>query len=216
MVELISVALAWIAYGTLHSLFASLHFKNWFNQTWPAAMRAYRIGFNLSAMLLLMPVLWLTHRFQGEPLWGVPAWMSWPAAMVVVANFLWSMKWYDGSSFLGLRQWRDHVGPDDEPEAFRISPLHRHVRHPWYALGLLGMWTRDLNAAWLVAAIIITIYLLIGSRMEENKLIALYGDAYRRYRSLVPGLLPRPGRSLSADEAQVLEHLAQENFHSAR
>jgi protein-S-isoprenylcysteine O-methyltransferase Ste14 len=83
------------------------------------------------------------------------------------------------------------------------------VRHPWYALGLLVLWTRDLNAAWLVAAIAITVYLLIGSRLEENKLIAFYGDAYRRYRRRVPGLVPLPGRSLSAREAGELQTLAR-------
>lgn len=215
MPEFIVIALAWIAYGTLHSLFASLCFKRWFNAHWPGAMRAYRLGFNLVALLLLLPVLNLTHGFQGEALWRVPDWIAWPAAAIVIAGFAWSMRWYHGPTFLGLRQWRDHAGPDDEREAFRLSPLHRHVRHPWYSLGLLWIWTRDLNAAWLVAACVITLYLLIGSRLEENKLIALYGEAYRRYRARVPGLLPIPGRSLSDAEAQTLESLAQRDFHSA-
>ena len=216
MIDLALIALAWLAYGALHSLLASLRCKHWFHTRWPAALRAYRLGFNLSALLLLAPVLWLTHGFRGEVLWDVPGWIAWPAAILAVIGFAWSMKWYDGATFLGLRQWRDQVGPDDEREAFRLSPLHRHVRHPWYALGLLLLWTRDLNAGWLVAACAITLYLLIGSRLEENKLIALYGEAYRRYRARVPGLLPLPGHSLSSSDARALEHLARDNFHPAR
>lgn len=211
MTALALIALAWLAYGALHSWLASVGTKQWIAARWPNVMPAYRLGFNLSATLLLLPTLWLTHRYSGEPLWVVPGWIAWPAAAVSLAGFAWSMKWYDGATFLGLRQWRDQVGPDAEREAFILSPLHRHVRHPWYALGLLLLWTRDLNAAWLVAAGAITLYLVIGSRLEENKLSALYGDAYQRYRKRVPGLIPVPGRSLSADEARALEHAAKHN-----
>jgi protein-S-isoprenylcysteine O-methyltransferase Ste14 len=207
--ELGLIALAWLAYGALHSWLASHRFKQRIAARWPAAMPAYRLGFNLSATLLLVPVLWFTHRYVGEPVWSVPAWIAWPALAIALAGFAWSMKSYDGATFLGLRQWRKRIGPDAEREAFTLSPLHRHVRHPWYALGLLLLWTRDLNAAWLVAASAITFYLLIGSRLEENKLIALYGEAYRRYRQRVPALIPLPGRALSADEARALEALAR-------
>jgi protein-S-isoprenylcysteine O-methyltransferase Ste14 len=215
MTELALIVLTWLAYGALHSWFASNRLKHWVASRWPAAMPGYRLGFNLSATLLLVPVLWLTHRHPGDPLWVVPGWIAWPAVAIALAGFAWSMKWYDGANFLGLRQWRDRIGPDAEREAFTLSPLHRHVRHPWYALGLLVLWTRDLNAAWLVAAIAITVYLLIGSRLEENKLIAFYGDAYRRYRRRVPGLVPLPGRSLSAREAGELETLARHTPPSA-
>jgi protein-S-isoprenylcysteine O-methyltransferase Ste14 len=208
MPNLILVAIAWLLYGILHSLLAGNGMKQWVAAHWPKTTPLYRLGFNIAAGLLLLPPLWLTYRDPGAAIWVVPSWISWPALVVAVGGFMWSMRWYDGATFLGLRQWRDHVGPDDEYEAFRISPVHRHVRHPWYALGLLFLWTRDLNAAWLVAAAAITIYLIIGSRLEENKLIALYGDAYRRYRDRVPALLPLPWRSLSTDEARELQTLA--------
>lgn len=209
MAELAFIVVAWLAYGALHSWLASHTTKQWVASRWPGALPGYRLGFNLGATLLLVPVLWLTYRYGGPVLWVVPGWIAWPALAISVAGFAWSTRWYDGATFLGLRQWRDRVGPDAEREAFTLSPLHRHVRHPWYALGLLFLWTRDLNAAWLVAAIAVTLYLAVGSRLEENKLIALYGEAYRRYQRRVPGLIPIPGRSLGPDEAGELEALAR-------
>jgi protein-S-isoprenylcysteine O-methyltransferase Ste14 len=59
-----------------------------------------------------------------------------------------------------------------------------------------------MNAAWLVSAIAITLYFAIGSWFEERKLIAIHGDAYRRYRDKVPALLPLPWKFLSAEEAK--------------
>lgn len=61
-----------------------------------------------------------------------------------------------------------------------------------------------MNAARLVSALAITAYFVIGSRLEEQKLIARFGEAYRRYRDRVPGLLPRPWRTLRREDARRL------------
>ena len=200
--ELLPVAVAWAGYGALHSWLASRSMKRWVVARWPRVLPAYRLLYNLLAVALLALPLWLTRQASGEPLWIWPAWISWPVAIGVAAAFLWSLRWYDGAAFLGLRQWRTRQ--EGENEALVISPLHRHVRHPWYALGLLFIWTRDLDAAWLTTAVVVSLYLVVGSRLEEGRLIDLYGDVYRRYRQRVPGLIPLPGRSLTPQEAADL------------
>lgn len=213
--ELLWIAVAWLAYGALHSLFAAQSFKRKLERQWPALWSAYRLLFNVIAIALLLPVLWITHQFQGMPLWHVPSGIAWPALAIAVIGFLWSLNWYDGATFLGLRQWRDRLGPDGACDAFKLSPMHRYVRHPWYSLSLLLLWTRDLNAAWLLATAIVTLYFIIGSRLEETKLVARYGSAYRRYCRRVPALFPIPGRVLRADEAHMLETQAYQDFKSA-
>lgn len=213
ILELLLIACAWLAYCALHSWLAAAQAKSWVAQHWPAAWPAYRLLFNLLSVVLLLPVLWMTHAYAGDPLWHVPGWIAWPALVIAVGGFFWSLTWYDGATFLGLRQLRNRIGPDGECEAFKLSPMHRYVRHPWYTLGLLLLWTRDLNAAWLVAAVVVTLYLILGSRLEEEKLVARYGSAYRRYCRRVPGLLPLPGRSIRADEARMLETQAHQDFH---
>jgi len=212
ILELIIIACAWLAYSALHSWLAANQVKAWVERHWPAAWPAYRLVFNLLSVLLLLPLLWITQRYAGALLWRVPGWIAWPALVVAVTGFFWSLTWYDGATFLGLRQLRGRIGPDGECEAFKLSPMHCYVRHPWYTLGLLLLWTRDMNAAWLVAAVVITIYLIIGSRLEEEKLVARYGSAYRRYCRRVPGLLPLPGRFIREDEARMLETQAHQDF----
>jgi protein-S-isoprenylcysteine O-methyltransferase Ste14 len=213
MPDLVLIALAWAVYGAVHSWLASANLKRSMAALRPALMPAYRLIYNGLAVLLLLPPLWLTGRAEGAALWHWPAWIAWPAAALAVGGFLWSLRWYDGMDFIGLRQWRAQAADGGEHERLSLSPLHRHVRHPWYALGLLLLWTRDLNAAWLVTALVVTVYVVVGSRLEERKLEALYGEAYRRYRQRVPGLLPRPGRRLGAAEAAELERLAGRSGH---
>jgi protein-S-isoprenylcysteine O-methyltransferase Ste14 len=44
-----------------------------------------------------------------------------------------------------------------------------------------------------------TAYFYLGSIPEEDKLIAEFGDVYRRYQQAVPRLIPRPGRVYQPD-----------------
>jgi protein-S-isoprenylcysteine O-methyltransferase Ste14 len=111
---------------------------------------------------------------------------------------------YDLGAFLGVRQLRAGISGAADDEPFRISTLHRFVRHPWYALCLAILWTRDMRLSGLVAAIAITLYFLVGSRLEERKLVERFGDRYRRYQERVPAWVPRPWRVLGREEARRL------------
>jgi len=202
--ELFFIALAWTFYGVLHSWLASSTLKRRAATRWSFAPRAWRLLYNLLAVLLLVPPLWLTWRHDGPIVIDWSPWLAWPAAIAAVAGYLWSLRWYDGMDFLGLR----HLSGQQNHDPLILSPMHRYVRHPWYSLGLLYLWTRDLNAGWLTAVVVITVYLIVGARLEEQKLIAAFGDAYKLYRKRVPCLIPWPGRRLSADEASALEALA--------
>ena len=210
MRDLLLIALIWLFYGALHSVLASFQVKAWVRRALPRFLPAYRLLYNLLALLLLLPPLWLTHRQAGPLLWIVPDWLSVSALGLAAIGFTWSLRWYDGAGFLGLRQWRAHCGPEDGIATFTLSPLHRYVRHPWYFFALVVLWTRDLNAAWLVATSMITVYFAVGSRLEENKLIACYGEAYRAYRRKGPGLFPLPWRYLGPAQAMALEQQARQ------
>ncbi len=201
----IGLALGWLAYGLLHSILASLTAKAWLAHRWPAAGPYYRLAFNIVASLTALPLLWLIHAHPGETLWqwrGVGWWLTNGLALAAVAGFFASTRAYDMDEFLGLRQIREHDGGTQDREGFTLSFFHRFVRHPWYLFGLILVWTRDMNEAWLVSALAITLYFKVGSWFEERKLVAFHGDAYRRYREKVPGLLPLPWKYLSAEEAR--------------
>lgn len=208
---LAALATAWLLYAVIHSVLASHRVKRALAARCPACLRGYRLFYNVLAVGLLPVPLWLTFTLPGEPLWqwsGAAAWVANGLAVLAAAGFLYSLRYYDGSGFLGLRQLReDHRGLD-EPEGLCISPLHRWVRHPWYSLGLVILWSRDMDAPLLLTALCVTAYFVIGSRLEERKLIAQYGEAYARYRQAVPGLLPRPWRHLTAGRARELERQA--------
>ncbi len=201
------LALTWLLYGLLHSLLASLGVKRWVTKCWPTVTPWYRLLYNFLAVVLLLPPLALTLAWRGTPLWewrGIWEWVAESAALAVVFGFLWTLRYYDGREFLGLRQRRQGEQGIEDQECFRLSPLHRYVRHPWYSLSLVIIWTRDMDPALLVTGIGMTVYFVIGSRLEERKLLFYHGDVYRQYREQVPGLIPCPWMRLSKKAAAEL------------
>lgn len=213
--ELAWLALGWLAYAALHSLLAALPVKTWVTRRWPDLAAVYRLAYNGLAMILLLPLVWATYALPGEWLWrwqGTWSWLADGLAVLALLGFWFSTSSYDMSEFLGIRPWRERRRDAVEHDGLSIATFNRYVRHPWYALGLVLIWTRDMNAPLLVTAFAITLYFIIGSRFEEHKLEAHFGDAYRKYREKVPGLVPLPWRWLSAAEAaELVRESAQRN-----
>lgn len=201
------LSVCWLGYFTLHSTLASLAAKRRVAAAWPQLMPYYRLTFNLLASLLILPILWLTYRDPGPLLWrwqGLAAWLANGLALAALLGFWLSLKRYDMQEFLGLRQLRFHVQRVEDQEHFHLSPFHRYVRHPWYFFGLVLVWTRDMHATTLLSGVFITLYFVIGSRLEEKKLLTYHGDTYRRYMARVPGLIPLPWKFLGTRDAEAL------------
>lgn len=204
--EQVPLALGWLLYAALHSLLADLRVKDAAGKRWPGFAPWYRLAYNVVALLTALPLLWLMRAVPGAELWtwnGAWAWLGNGLALAALLGAMQSSRAYAMNDFLGLGV----LGGDKEIErdVFRLSMPHRFVRHPWYSFGLVIVWTRDMNAAMLVSALAITLYFVLGSRLEEKKLIAIHGDIYRRYRERVPGLIPLPWKWLSREQAA--------NFH---
>lgn len=197
--QLTLLAICWILYGIIHSVLASRACKGWFKAQFPDRFRVYRLGFNLFSVALLVPPLWLMFTYPGESLWHWPpaaGWLLNLAALAALAGFIAMMGSYDTREFFGFKQLRNKTTEVDDQAPMSLSWAHRFVRHPWYFFGLVLIWTREMNAALLLSAIILTLYLVAGSRLEEHKLVLLYGEPYRRYMQRVPSLIPLPWRYL--------------------
>jgi protein-S-isoprenylcysteine O-methyltransferase Ste14 len=215
-IELLLLALTWLAYFLLHSLLASMWAKGLLAQHMPTVMPWYRLLFNLLALVLIIPPLFMLWSYRSDYLWqwqGAMAWLAYLLMLLSVAGFVWSMRYYDSREFLGLGQLLRHQQDINDLEQLHISPLHRFVRHPWYSLGLLLIWVQDMDPPRLVSALCLTGYLVIGSRLEERKLRLYHGDIYHYYRQRVPGLIPRPWRFLTRQERENLLRMGKDRSY---
>lgn len=203
MAEQFTLACGWAAYFAVHSLLADDRAKRWAAAHFAPARTRYRLIYNVFALGLAIPLIgWIAAR-PGPLVWaweGAWAWVANGLAVAALLGFVLSLRDYDMGAFAGFRA----SAPDDEPQPFALGFFHRYVRHPWYCFGLILVWTRDWSLSWMTSAIMITAYLVIGSRLEERRLLRRFGAPYARYRERVPGLIPLPWRHLSAAEANEL------------
>lgn len=205
------LGLAWALYLGVHSLLAANPVKARIAGRWPGLGRRYRLAYNAIATVLIVPLIVATEWLDTAPLWswsGPGAWASDIVGALALAGIAWSSRAYDLGEFLGL-------GARRPSGVLGLSAVHRFVRHPWYFLGLVWLWTRDMDGARLTAAAVITAYVVIGSYLEDRKLEQLHGDAYRRYRRQVPGLVPLPWRYLSRGDYERLREAGGSGSASA-
>lgn len=187
------ILLAVTVYSLLHSLLASLQAKQKM-QEWlgPRASRAYRLVYNLVALITLLPVLALVVLLPDKRLYAIP----WPWVLLsLLAQTLAALALVGGvlqtgaGSFLGIQQIAQT--PEDPAPRLVVQGLYRWVRHPLYTAGLILIWLLPLMTAnWLAFNLAMTAYVLIGIRFEERKLLGEFGIAYETYRHHTPMLIP--------------------------
>jgi len=71
--------------------------------------------------------------------------------------------------------------------------MYRHVRHPLYfatIILILGLFLLVPTEKMGLILVISYSYILIGYRLEESKLIAVFGPEYTTYQKRVKALIP--------------------------
>ena len=99
---------------------------------------------------------------------------------------------YDIRQFLGIKQIRE--GTTDtaitDTGELETSGVLGMTRHPWYLATLLLIWGRQMDVAAMMVNVILTAYLIVGTYLEEQKLVREFGEKYRNYQKKVSMLLP--------------------------
>lgn len=159
--------------------------------------RYYRLLYNGLSLVTLVPLLIMTKR-AGGPV--IISWDGYAVALrvifLIIALLLFrgGAQEYDLHYFLGIKQLQ--TGQEhlllSEKEEFLETGVFGITRHPWYLGSLLFIWAilgEYTLSAFLVAGIL-SVYLVIGTILEERKIVAQYGARYCRYRQRVSMLFP--------------------------
>jgi protein-S-isoprenylcysteine O-methyltransferase Ste14 len=84
-------------------------------------------------------------------------------------------------------------GFSDTPRIFVFTGAFTVCRHPMYAGWLIASWGLLLSKPYLLTVfydVLLTAYVLYMARLEEKRMIALFGDKYHAYRKQIPFILP--------------------------
>jgi len=193
-VRYLLLALAWTAYCTLHSAMISETATSVLKRRLGDSFRFYRLFFNAVATLTLIPVLWYSHSLRQEAIF------RWQGVWLVLHYLLLACgvllavaggRHYSLGQFVGISQLRGaSSGGLATGGGIDSSGVLGLVRHPWYTAVVLLLWAGDLDTATLVGNGVLTLYIVVGTLLEERKLVHEFGDAYRSYQARVSMFVP--------------------------
>lgn len=185
------LALLWVMYCVLHSLLASVGIKNWLQKISGSSYRYYRLFYSLFSFFFLVIVLYFQFMLPTIMLYKVQA-LVFAFGSVLGLSGLVLMLFCIKKYFMSLSGVRSLVQETTYNDLL-ITGIHRYVRHPLYLGTFAFIWGAFLIKPYLsllIANSIITVYTLIGIKLEEDKLIGEFGESYKNYQQSVPKLLP--------------------------
>jgi methanethiol S-methyltransferase len=187
----------WAAYCAIHSALISIRAKDIFQRLLGAGYRFYRLSYNLFSLIALVPLLLYSRspRIQGPILFAWDGgWRILQGLLILAAAALiiGGARHYSIGQFLGIQQIRSKLNPGAMTESgvFDSSGVLGFVRHPWYTGVFFLLWAGDQNMASIVVHAVLSAYLVIGTLLEEQKLVFEFGDKYRKYQEEVSIFIP--------------------------
>ena len=189
------LSILWICWCTMHSLLISPGVIAFFKSTLKEKFAYYRLYYNAFSFITLLPISMYHFNLPEVVYFNWPGfWLLLKIALYIAAFILFYSGYqvYDLQYVLGLKQIREFSeGRSQEAMDFKTSGILEYVRHPWYSAGILLVWAfGNISDVSLVIKVILTLYFIIGTKLEEQKLIAEIGEPYRQYCRRVPMLIP--------------------------
>lgn len=183
----------WISWCALHSLLAFNQVKNMAEKMLGSSYRFYRLGYSILAALTLGLLLYYHFSIPAQLFWENKILRFLFAIPLILCGGL-VMGVCIKKYFYELSGVQALTASFEKPVVtLQQHGLHKYVRHPLYLGTLLFVWGifsyfPMLNN--LIACGVMTIYVLIGIMLEEEKLIIEYGQQYVDYKENVPKLFP--------------------------
>lgn len=195
---MVFIILWMVGFSLLHSLTADKRVKEWVGTIFSERVRHgwYRLFYNVISVVTLAPVF-IYAALYAQSLYTVPAPFALAFRLIQVIGAIGvmvSILQIDWLRFAGFRQAWAFLHRDTLPlpdEALTTTGVYRWVRHPLYFFSLLVLWfTPTMTDIGLVFNIAATVYFVLGSIVEEKRMVAAYGDTYVAYQRDVPWMIP--------------------------
>jgi len=190
------LSLMWVGYCALHSFLISIRFTNIITRLLKNYYAFYRLFYVLLSLVLLVLLINYTSQLDNEIIisysspWSIIRYILMYGSLLI---FFWAFFFnYDSLSFFGIRQILNFgkvkkVNPLDE---IKKNGLLGVIRHPMYLCLIIYLWSQTFKMIDIIVNALLTIYVIIGTLLEEKKLVLEFGDAYVKYQKEVPMLIP--------------------------
>ena len=188
-------SLAVIAWCVLHSAMISVSATEYLKKRLGPGFRFYRLFYNLIAILTLIPVALFAFSIQTQAIFQWDGYMRIGQVILLgtaVLLFVVGGRQYDVRQMLGIKQISEGTSNKALTNTGELdtSGVLGITRHPWYLAAILFIWGRQMDVSAIILNVIFTCYLILGTYLEEKKLVAEFGEKYQAYQKRVSMLIP--------------------------
>lgn len=190
------IIFTWSAYCFLHSYLISIRFTDFMFRSLKSYYAFFRMFYVIISLVLLVILIKYTNSLGDEIIVNLTApWITirYILTSVCLIIFFWAFFFsYDALEFFGIRQIikfgkKKEVNTTKE---LKKKGLLGVTRHPMYIALIVFLWVNIRSEVDIIINIVLTIYVIIGTLLEERKLVLEFGDVYLKYQQEVPMLIP--------------------------
>ncbi len=194
--EYLVLSVLWIVFCILHSVLLNPVVMDFFREKLKHRYCYYRLLYNIFAVITISPPFIYYVFLPSDMLWRWNGyWIIPQAVLLIIAGllFFYGVLHYNWMEFIGLQQIKDKrlsectIATNCDLVTGGILGI---TRHPLYLGVFIVLWARNIDTKALVINIILSLYLVIGTYLEEKKLVIMFGDKYREYQRQVSMFLP--------------------------
>ena len=175
-----------------HSAMIRQRFHQWLAHVIRPAYHGALYAITSGILLLGLMLFWQKSDYQVVELHGALRWLFHAVFFLSLGIFCWGIRSLDQFDGLGVGPILHELrGTHPGPKPFTVRGVYRMVRHPLYFSCLLLIWScPNLTGDRLFFNVLWTVWIVIGTLLEERDLVARFGQAYRDYQRNVPMLIP--------------------------
>ena len=187
----------WVIWCSIHSGMISISINGYLKDRFGRYFKFYRLFYNFFSGITILPLILYTTSLKGYVLFRWEGYLIYVQFILIAISLtllIAGMLKYDMFQFVGIRQIisSKYYSALSENGELITSGILSVTRHPWYLASIIFVWVyyRNMYLSTLIVNILLTCYLVIGTILEERKLIKEFGDSYRGYMQRVSMLFP--------------------------
>jgi len=189
------ITFLWAAYCALHSYLISIGFTSFLTRRLKQYYAFFRIFYIVFSTALLIPLINYSSQLDTQIIIVDGLTLSIVRKVLTAGSlviFFWAFFFdYDSLSFFGIRQILNfRKTTEAHPPELKRNGLLGVMRHPMYFALIIFLWSQTYRMVDIVVNSVLTLYVIIGTILEERKLLLEFGDVYKKYQMEVPMLIP--------------------------
>ena len=180
------LGLFWMVYYALHSAMATVSFKRFLRKRLSNLYPYYRAIYSFFAAVNFILLFILHDLAPSDPVYTSKLFLHYLGFAILFSGIVLMV-------VAGKNYGLSFFYRESDEKTLVKTGMNAFVRHPLYfgvLVALIGFFLAFPYWKNLVFLVVTAIYVIIGSLLEEQKLIDKFGDDYRAYRNEVKMLIP--------------------------